>query len=171
MNKYDMGLIRIEKLEACKTKLKELNECVKQIDKEMRNLGGTFSIKVVQDLLDRIIESFAGVEFLDKESYCGFVNEIKEIEKICDRVDILYRKIGGDFGNFSLFEYIVLAVELLEYATYDSIICQDYPCTSEIVYNGEFSYYLSSDSTNEVVIDSPEKCWDYLKEDYDSIED
>lgn len=171
MNKYDMGLVRIEKLESCKTRLKELNEYVEQIDKEMRKLGGTFSIRVMQDLLDRIIKSFAEVEFLDKESYCSFINEIKEIENTCDKIDALYRKIGSDFGNFSLFEYIVLATDLLEYATYDSIICPDYPCTSEIIYNGKFSYYLTSDPTNEIVIDSPEKCWDYLKENYDAIED
>lgn len=171
MNKYEMGLERIEKLESCKVRLRELNGYVEQIDREMKNLGGTFSIKVMQDLLDRIIKSFAEVEFLDKKSYCGFVSEIKEIEKICDRIDVLYREIGSDFGNFSLFEYIVLATDLLEYATYDSIICPDYPCTSEIMYNGKFSYYLTSDSTNEIVIDSPEKCWDYLKENYDAIED
>ena len=129
MNKYDMGLVRIEKLESCKTRLKELNEYVEQIDKEMGKLGGTFSIKAMQDLLDRIIKSFAEVEFLDKESYCSFINEIKE-------------------------KFDIVLVSSLE-----------------IMYNGEFSYYLTSDSTNEVVIDTPEKCWDYLKENYDAIED
>ena len=27
------------------------------------------------------------------------------------------------------------------------------------------------DETNEIVIDSPEKCWEYLKESYDALED
>lgn len=170
MNKYNLGLKRIEKLEECKNRLTELNGYVEQINTQMSCLGGSFNVSVMQDLLDRIVNSFAEVEFLDKESYCGLIKEIKHLEEICDRIDNLYRKIGNDFGNFSLFEYITLAVELLEYATYDSLICPDFPCTSEIVYNESFSYYLNSDPDNEIVIDSPEKCWDYLKESYDEIE-
>lgn len=171
MTKYELGLQRINKLEEYKKKFDELNKVVEQIDNKMKKLGGGFKISKVQNLIKELIEEFSGVEFISKEVYCEYFNAIKEFRDIEDEIDKLYYKIGNDFGKFNLFEYNCLGIDLLGIGTYDSLICPDYPCTSEIMYNDKFSYYLTSDPMNEIVIDSPEKCWDYLKENYDAIND
>lgn len=170
MNKYDLGLKRIDELEKCKEKFKDLNEIVEEIDDKMTSLGGSFKIPKVQEMIQNLIDEFSGVEFMSKETYCFYFNSLKRFDTIAEELDKLYYKIGNDFGKFSLFEYICLGIDLLQIATYDSLICPDYPCTSELIYSGEFGYYLP-DSDEEIKIDTPEKCWEYLKEDYDALDD
>ena len=103
--------------------------------------------------------------------FAGKILRIKEMEEIFDKASIGMRKYSSDFGEISYAEFLWLAGECLEVGTYDSLICPEYPCTSEILCNGKFSYYEIGDETNEIIIDSPEKCWEYLKESYDALED
>ena len=175
MNKGKIGLERINKLSALEERYTTLKEGLDSFNQALYELG--YNKKVLKgperilNIIDKILKSFQGVEFLDKESYINFLNELKEIDNIYDNAKEACRIIGSDFCDLSMCEFVWLGLDLLEIATYDSIICPDYPCTSEIFNEGKFSYYNIDDETNEIVIDSAEKCWDYLKENYDALED
>lgn len=174
MRKGELGLTRIEKLNELSERYEKLKEGLRTYNAGLIALGYKKRLgepKRVTGLIDMIFRSFPAVEFLDKDRYCYFVREIKELEKIEDDMKGACQIIGSDFCSFSLCEFLWLAGELLEVATYDSLICPDYPCTSEIICNGKFSYYEVGDEQNEIVVDTPEKCWDYLKENYDALED
>ena len=173
MNKYDLGLARIEKLGKLKETYDKLLDGLNEFNDGLRKLGygkhmGT--AKKVVKLINEIINSFPAVEFLDKSSYVDFFNRIKEIDEISEGMKECCRTIGSDFCSFSLFEFICLAIDLLEIATYDSLICPDYPCTGEMFFSGKFSYYEANNETKEIVVDTPEKCWEYLKENYEALE-
>lgn len=174
MRKGELGLQRIEKLNELKKRYEDLKAALRVYNDGLIAFGYKKKIgepKRVISLLDMIFESFPAVEFLDKDRYCYFIREIAKLEAIEDNMRDACRVIGSDFCSFSLCEFYWLASELLEVATYDSLICPDYPCTSEIICNGNFSYYNIGDETTEIIIDTPEKCWDYLKESYDALED
>lgn len=174
MRKGELGLQRIEKLNELEKRYEDLKAGLRIYNEGLIALGYKKRLgepKRVISLLDMIFKSFPAVEFLDKDRYCYFVREIAELEAIENNMREACRTIGSDFCSFSLCEFYWLASELLEVATYDSLICPDYPCTSEIVCNGKFSYYEVGDNEKEIVVDTPEKCWDYLKENYDALED
>lgn len=173
MRKGELGLQRSIRIGELKDRYNELCNDWKIFAKSLRNIGlkKIGFPKDVKKLFDTIFDALEENEFLDKNIYCLSVMRIGFLEGDCELINHNFIPICNDFGGFSLFEFIVLAQDLLEVATYDSLICPDYPCTSEIVLNGKFSYYEADDDTNEIVIDTPEKCWDYLKENYDSLED
>ena len=173
MKKGELGLQRTEKIAELKERYNELVATVKEVDEI---LYPVFYTRVglpprIERLFSAIFKTFPENEFMSKQDYIDFCNEIKEIEEIFDKASIGMRKYSSDFGEISYAELLWLAGECLEVGTYDSLICPEYPCTSEILCNGKFSYYETGDETNEIVIDSPEKCWEYLKESYDALED
>lgn len=175
MRKGELGLERINKLDELEKKYNILKEGLDTFNQALYELG--YDRKVLKgpnrilNILDKIFKSFQGVEFLDKETYIIFLNELKDIDSIYDNAKEACRIIGSDFCDLSMCEFVWLGLDLLEIATYDSLICPDYPCTSEIFNEGKFSYYDIGNETNEIVIDSAEKCWNYLKENYDALED
>lgn len=173
MRKGEIGLQRCYKLGELQDRYDELYSLFGKLEKEMRKLGfRKLGVpKRVVNLFNMIFRSFPANEFMDKDHYVWFIKEIKEIEAISDDIDKVFRAFGNDFANFSLFEFIVLATDLLEIGTYDSLICPDYPCTEELILNGGFSYYEVGDEENEIRVDTPEKCWEYLKQNYDALED
>lgn len=173
MRKGELGLQRAEKIAELKERYNELITAVQEVDEI---LYPVFYTRVglpprIERLFSAIFKSFPENEFMSKQNYINFCNEIKEMEEIFDKASIGMRKYSSDFGEISYAEFLWLAGECLEVGTYDSLICPEYPCTGEILCNGKFSYYEIGDETNEIVIDSPEKCWEYLKESYDALED
>lgn len=175
MRKGELGLQRAEKISELRTRFEYLldiadkfSDCLKKLG--YKNVGRPLAIT---NLISQMFFELPGCEFLPKDKYVTFVNTLLEIEKIEEEANKLCREIGNDFGNFSLFEFMVLAKDILEVATYDSLMCPDYPCTSELISSGGFSYYEADDTDykNEIRIDTAEKCWDFLKQDYDELDD
>ena len=173
MKKNELGLIRTEKIAELKERYKFLVSKVEEADEILQEV---FYKKIgvpkrIEKLFNDIFKSFPENEFMTKENYVYFCEEIKNMENIFDKANKPIRDFSSDFGEVSYCEFLWLAEDLLEVGTYDNLICPDYPCTSEVICNGKFSYYNSDDNRNEIVVDSFEKCWDYLKESYDNLED
>ncbi len=170
MTKGELGLEKINKLEESKKKYNSLMGYVKKIDQGFQKLGASFKLPVVETLFGDIFESFPEVEFMSKSMYVDFTNRIQELDVLCNKIDMDFREIGSDFGSFSLFEFISLAIELLEIGTYDILICPDYPSTSEVLYQGEFSYSYVNEPEKTYNVKNFAECWDYLYKTYNEIE-
>lgn len=173
MKKGELGLQRTEKIAELNERFEYLVQKVKEVDEILYPIWyAKFGVPPrIERLFSAIFKSFPENEFMTKQNYVDFCNEILEIEKIFDEANPVIREYSSDFGEISFAEFLWLAGECLEVGTYDSLMNPEYPCTSEILCNGQFSYYEVGDETNEIVIDSPGKCWDYLRENYDALED
>lgn len=101
MNKGKIGLERINKLSALEERYATLKEGLDTFNQALYELG--YNKKVLKgperilNIIDKILKSFQGVEFLDKESYINFLNELKEIDNIYDNAKEACRIIGSDF--------------------------------------------------------------------------
>lgn len=169
MNKNEAGIKRIEKMTELKGKIANYKTVIKQLNQYFeQGFGGRFELSAPINLLEDIVEASEGVEFLKKEDYCDFCNRIMVFYGYEDLCTESMRTLGSDFGSFSLINVLGDAIDMLEACTYDNIL-SDYPGTEELIWNGKFSYWLVEDDTTEHIIDSPEKCWEYLKEGYDAL--
>lgn len=173
MRKDELGLIRSNKIGELKDKYKELCSIYQQGKGLLEQLGiKNFELpKRISNLYDIIINAIEGNEFMDKEGYSNAVREIQAIDKIEDDINKLYRPIFDDFGNFSLFGFTSIFINMLEVGTYDVLLNEEYPCTCEFIVENEFTYYEADAPDVEINLTSPEEMWNFLKENYDSIEE
>lgn len=170
--KYNLGLDRAEKLVAAKEKYEELKGALRKFNEGLRKIG--YNINVYKEpvkllnLIDEIFESQEAVEFLDKKTYCKYFRALQEIDAVYDETRDCCHKIGSDFCSLNLCEFTWLGVDLLDIGTYDSAIFADYPCTQEMFANGYFEYGETEDS-EMTRVDTPEKCWEFLKKEYEEL--
>ena len=101
MKKGELGLQRTEKIAELKERYNELIAAVQEVDEI---LYPVFYTKVglpprIERLFSAIFKSFPENEFMSKQNYISFCNEIKEIEEIFDKANIGIRKYSSDFGE------------------------------------------------------------------------
>lgn len=172
MSKYELGLERIDKIDECKEKYYELMDGLEQFGNTIYKLGYKHNIgkpKRIIRLFDRIFDSFPEKEFMTREDFKWICSEILEISKISDTLEEYSKIFGGaDFGSFTLFELLCLAKDLVGYGTYDLLLCPDIDNVSEFLADGKFSYWETSDPDTEIIVDSLDKLYDFLKENYDT---
>lgn len=174
MNKYEVGLERIELIAKSKERYKDLLKGLEDFNKILIDIGYNSKVKrgprKITQLIENIFYELNESEFLEKDKYCSYFKELKNIDDIFYKGKEACRVIGSDFCSLELCEFIWLGIDLLQIGTYDNIICPDYPSTEEIFSNGSFSYYEQLNSDKEIIIDSIEKCWDFLKKSYDDLD-
>lgn len=174
MTKGEMGLKRTFEIEGFKERYVDLCLSLDDFCYQMQRLGYKIKRKPkkIEKLFDMLFDSFPEKKFIDEDIFIRAIEMIKELEDIGGGMNKYAEQIGGDFGRFSFLHFVDLAIDILSVATYDKYITpREVDNICEFICEGGFSYWLTENPENEIVIDTPAKLYKYLKEGYDEIED
>ena len=141
---------------------KETNKIIQALDDFAAALEEMDFPNRIKDLLEDTQKLVETHQFIPKEDYLNIVERLEALAPLEEKARDALQVLGGDFGEFSLFEATCHVINMLQHGTKDDDILS---FLSEYLIEEEKEieiFGFDNEEVPEIVLTNPGEIWDYL---------